>query len=378
MVVYLGTDLSHHNYATRSDGSFIQSSIDFQQLKKAASFVIAKCTEGSEAGSHFYDNTFAYTITQANKVGLMTHAYHYFRGISENDARAEARWTEKNLRKAKVKGQIFCDVEDNSLIHNKSKLTKYVAAYFDELYRLGYKKLGLYVNLNFYRNFIDYQALKKEFPGLLLWLARYNFEAGYKVDVWQFTSTKKIRGVDDPTVDLDYAYTNEMVDVKAAKDTSKKSAVSKIVDKVKKTVTSRKTHKIKSGDTLWEIAQSLKGVSVSDLIRWNPGVNPQALRIGSKIYIEGPKATNKKKTAKISLPGGILKRGSRGKDVLTLQKALVKANFYPNKHVKNNGCDGIFGPDTEDAVRRFQSVYCNPADGIYGPKTRAALLKKLS
>lgn len=56
----------------------------------------------------------------------------------------------------------------------------------------------------------------------------------------------------------------------------------------------------------------------------------------------------------------------RGKDVVALQRALVAAGLA----VK---IDGIFGPGTEKAVRRFQQDRGLKADGIVGPATRAAL-----
>jgi len=81
---------------------------------------------------------------------------------------------------------------------------------------------------------------------------------------------------------------------------------------------------------------------------------------------------------KYPLPTGVLKKGDKGTAVLELQKALIAANFYPNKSAANGGADGIYGNDTYNAVLRFQKVYGNPADGIYGDKTRQALDKLIN
>lgn len=62
-----------------------------------------------------------------------------------------------------------------------------------------------------------------------------------------------------------------------------------------------------------------------------------------------------------------------GNDVLTMQRALSSIYFYPNKSKPNNGCDSIYGENTADAVRRFQSVHGLVADGIYGDATRKKL-----
>lgn len=64
-----------------------------------------------------------------------------------------------------------------------------------------------------------------------------------------------------------------------------------------------------------------------------------------------------------------------GSGVRTVQEALASVYFYPNKGAKNNGIDGYYGPNTANAVKRFQSMYGLTADGVYGPATRSKLLK---
>lgn len=73
----------------------------------------------------------------------------------------------------------------------------------------------------------------------------------------------------------------------------------------------------------------------------------------------------------------ILQPGDRGATVRQMQEDLASVYFYPDKGAKNNGIDGIYGPKTKDAVRRFQSMHGLAQDGIFGPKTRAALNKAM-
>lgn len=57
----------------------------------------------------------------------------------------------------------------------------------------------------------------------------------------------------------------------------------------------------------------------------------------------------------------MLRRGDTGSDVADLQRKLGIAD------------DGIFGPQTDAAVRAFQQAHGCQVDGIVGPQTRAAL-----
>jgi len=63
----------------------------------------------------------------------------------------------------------------------------------------------------------------------------------------------------------------------------------------------------------------------------------------------------------------VLKRGSSGPDVVTLQSTLKQLGFDPN------GVDGTFGPGTEAAVKAFQQSKGLTVDGMVGPNTMAAL-----
>lgn len=62
-----------------------------------------------------------------------------------------------------------------------------------------------------------------------------------------------------------------------------------------------------------------------------------------------------------------LQRGDEGEDVKTLQERLRVAGFYYGNST------GLFGPITEDAVKRFQEAYKLEIDGIVGPATQRRL-----
>ena len=66
-----------------------------------------------------------------------------------------------------------------------------------------------------------------------------------------------------------------------------------------------------------------------------------------------------------------LKRGSRGEQVRLLQQDL---NYVMSLHLSN---DGIFGNNTYEALKSFQSRYGLSADGIYGNNSKAMMSKVL-
>lgn len=71
------------------------------------------------------------------------------------------------------------------------------------------------------------------------------------------------------------------------------------------------------------------------------------------------------------LGGRILKNGSEGEDVKTLQLYLVGLGYDIGKW----GADGDYGDATELAVMRFQQAHGLDDDGDYGPLTHAKLME---
>ncbi len=70
----------------------------------------------------------------------------------------------------------------------------------------------------------------------------------------------------------------------------------------------------------------------------------------------------------------ILKRGSKGEEVKTVQR-LLKAMGYTDNHGKALEIDGSFGSKTEYAVKSFQRGAGISADGVIGSDTWNCLLK---
>lgn len=71
-------------------------------------------------------------------------------------------------------------------------------------------------------------------------------------------------------------------------------------------------------------------------------------------------------------PSTTLAPGDKGTQVAVLQRALARLGFSSGK------ADGVYGPATTSAVKRFQHSVALKADGILGSKTLRALGTALS
>jgi len=73
------------------------------------------------------------------------------------------------------------------------------------------------------------------------------------------------------------------------------------------------------------------------------------------------------------VPNAPLARGATGSGVAQMQDLLADLGYDLPRSMKKRGADGIFGPETEAAVKAFQQDSGLKSDGLVGPKTLAAL-----
>lgn len=126
------------------------------------------------------------------------------------------------------------------------------------------------------------------------------------------------------------------------------------------------------------------GLAVECTYRWEDGVQITAVHnIGTKTGYNGRKWTKHGKLPYVTYTGKAetegegctltlrsLKRGCKGEDVRALQ-ILLKGRGYNGSM---NTPDGVFGPNTEGAVKLYQKAEGLTVDGIAGPATLGSLL----
>jgi predicted chitinase/LysM repeat protein len=77
---------------------------------------------------------------------------------------------------------------------------------------------------------------------------------------------------------------------------------------------------------------------------------------------------------RFTVPQNDLQRGMQGEEVRQLQSALVDLGYMTQAQMDTG--PGIFGPQTEASLKRFQSDHGVPNTGYYGPLTREALTRR--
>ncbi|UTR09111.1 N-acetylmuramoyl-L-alanine amidase [Evansella sp. LMS18] len=106
-----------------------------------------------------------------------------------------------------------------------------------------------------------------------------------------------------------------------------------------------------------------------------PGMNMAAVRTGLYQQKSRSTATENSKNEQASTIlkefNGIFRRGMKGAKIRDLQNLLVLAGERLPKY----GDDGIYGLETEAAVRSFQRKHGLSNDGIAGPKTLTMLAR---
>ena len=172
------------------DISEFQQGINFNKMKNdGIKAVIIRAGYGRETSQK--DSMFESHYRNAKSAGLKVGAYWYSYADSINDAEKEAKAFMAVVKGKSFDFPIYYDLEDSSQIGlGKSTLTAIAERFCDTLKRNNYK-VGVYANLNWFNNYLDYDKLKKKYS---IWLAQYNDRAELDCDIWQNSSSGRVNG----------------------------------------------------------------------------------------------------------------------------------------------------------------------------------------
>lgn len=188
------------------DVSKWQGDIDFKKVKQSGiEFVYIRVGRGNGIGKEYIlDDKFIQNIKGFNEVGIPVGVYFYSYASNKSDARKEANWVLKQIKKYKVDLEIAFDWENWSFYKEFHlsfyHLTEMAKEFIKTVEKEGYKGM-LYSSKSYLENIW--------FPNNeTTWLAHYtqktNYEGKYKV--WQICNNGKVSGIEDNLVDIDIRY----------------------------------------------------------------------------------------------------------------------------------------------------------------------------
>ena len=292
--------------------------VDFGKLKAAGfAFVMIKCGYGSDHADQD-DCRFEENVKKAEKAGMPWGAWLYSYALNEDQARSELAHMLRLLKGKKPTMPITLDVEDSDDYRknhggwNYENVTACTRIVLDGLRKAGYYPM-LYTGFDEIENYIAPDVWKN----VDLWFAHWARECGYKganLAIWQYGGEENY--IDTPYID----------------------GVSGRIDK--------------------DICYRDYPTIIKDGGYNNHGTPAEIVP-----------------TCSITLPY-LAQEGftSTGAAVKTVQR-LLNAMDYIGADKRPLTVDGIFGVNTDHAVRLFQKHKALAADGIVGAKTWTALLK---
>lgn len=171
-----------------------QPTVNYDKFIKATSLIILRTGYRGTGGGIKIDQCFVKHADALKQRGVRFGTYFYSIATNESMAREEARMYYKW---AKEYNPLFwaLDVEKSEITHDA------IAAFIDELRKLGVTRAGCYVAHNLYQKY-EYGSLRILFD--FTWIPRYgkndgtvegSKEPNFECDVWQYTSTGKVDGI---------------------------------------------------------------------------------------------------------------------------------------------------------------------------------------
>lgn len=327
------------------DVSYCQSGVDYKKVKSSGiGAVLIRAGYGRE--TYQKDSQFETHYRNAKANGLPVGAYWYSYANSVEDAKREAKACLACINGKKFDYPIYYDMEESWQANlGKSLCTAMAKAFCEAIIAAGYKA-GVYANLNWFNNYLDYAMLKKSYS---IWLAQWAISCSKDCDIWQFSDSGKISGISG-NVDLNIVI----------KLTSTSSTTSTTLNRnaTVKDVQTWLNNTYKSGLVIDGIygaktkAALVKAVQTELNKRYNTG-----------LVVDGIYGT------KTNAAVRNIAYGTSGNLVKVLQGLLI-CNGYTLGLL-----DGIYGYQTITAVRNYQSEHKLNVDGVAGKATFSSLCK---
>lgn len=292
-----GIDISEHN-----------GSIDFTKVKNSGiEFVILRIGWIGNKENHTLDKNFEEFYKNAKACGLKVGFYVYSYVENETAMLSAINWIKNQISGKIHEYPIFLDVEDAQISGLSKEVQTNLCKYFCD----NFENSGVYANLDWFKNKLNVSELTNYKIWLAQWTSASMHSADFKVDLWQYSSKGKIDGINS-NVDMNYCLNCE--NNEGGSETTGQMCLTEVARAVIRgefgNGEERKTrltnagynyievqakvndllcisivnYKVKSGDTLSEIAQKF-GTTVSKLAELNNIKNVNLIYAGQILKI---------------------------------------------------------------------------------------------
>lgn len=195
------------------DVSQFQGSIDWQSVKEAGVeyAFIRVGARGYVSGEIYEDETFLDNLNGAKAVGIPVGVYFFSQAITTEEVIEEADYVLSVLAGTPLELPVVYDFElpadPEARGHNLSneELAAQAKSFMEHIEQNGYRPM-LYLNSNLYSIYQN-AGLTERWP---TWYAEYGVESPdyCDLDIWQYSDTGIIPGIDDHHVDLNLMRTD--------------------------------------------------------------------------------------------------------------------------------------------------------------------------
>jgi GH25 family lysozyme M1 (1,4-beta-N-acetylmuramidase) len=195
---------------TAIDVSYCQTNVDYNKVKNSGiDAVIIRAGFGKE--TYQKDSEFETHYRNAKKAGLAVGVYWYSYAYSVAEAKQEAKVCLACIKGKTLELPVYYDLEESGQTRlGMSALTNIAIAFCDAIKSGGYRA-GVYSNLNWLNNHLDYEKLRSKYS---IWLAQWSSSPSKSCDIWQNADNGRISGISG-NVDTDVIINKNIIKSKS-------------------------------------------------------------------------------------------------------------------------------------------------------------------
>lgn len=189
------------------DVSCWNSGIDYDAVKASGiDSVIIRAGYGREV--YQKDSQFENHYAGARAAGMNIGVYWYSYADSVQDAITEAEACLECIAEKQFELPIYFDMEENwQTALGRATLTTMALAFCQTIEEAGYRA-GVYSNVNWFTNFLDYSRIAAEYS---IWLAQWGSSSySYNCDIWQYADDGSVPGIDG-AVDMNRVINEDII-----------------------------------------------------------------------------------------------------------------------------------------------------------------------